>query len=363
MTTSSSKYEYDLAYYLSSYVPVKLFTMQLPVGQTESQGNVVLIGCKDPQAGNDPKKKQRALYRTVQTHRTESPVLVFWGYDAIAVKTMLRVKKSLGIPVISFIFDSHKPAVSVFNMLIRVRLNLRFARGMRLTRRLDGYIFFQEAAARRVSVKQKPYLVIKPGVRQTESLYIAGKPTFTVTYCGTFSRLNGTDALLDSLRYLRDKHIEIRVCGYGPLQGAVKQAAEEYPFFHYDGMLNDQELTALYEKSDLLLNLRRLDDEAMDYAFPSKTFEYVSTGVPMLTTAVLKDPSFLEYAYILDRVNGEQVARQIQAAYDDRLNGAERASRLKQYIEKEYSFEAIAARVYEFLKTIQSGSNNRTERT
>ena len=352
MTTSSSKYEYDLAYYLSQHVPVTLFSTRLDWGRLDSKGNVTLIGCKDPLAGNDPKKKQAALYRQLQAHRAGSPVVIFWGYDAVAVKTMLRVKKELGIPVVSFIFDSHKPAVFMYNVLIRIRLNLRFAQGLRMTRKLDGYIFFQEAAAKRLAVGNMPYLVIKPGMGKVESLYTAGRETFTVTYCGTLSRLNGTDALVDALRYIREPNIEFRVCGYGPMTEQVKQAAEVYPFFHYEGKVDDSALTEVYRKSDLLLNLRRLDDEAMEYAFPSKTFEYVGTGVPLLTTAVLTEPEFLDNVYCLDEMSGEALASVIETAYRDREHGQERARRLKAHVGNAYSFERMATRVCEFLNGI-----------
>lgn len=358
MTTSSSKYELRFSNYLSKQAAVKILSSRLAPEERRQKNNVELIGIglrSDQTKRNRAYRgflKKKALYNAIKNNKGEKNIVVFWGYHLFTVLWMIYIKIVLKIPVISFIYDSHKPAISQHSVIKRSVLDLYFSTGMFFTRCLDGYIFFQEKAIDRINVKKKSVLVIKPGVEPKEPISRKPSNTFRVAFCGTLSGLNGIDALLDSLPLLEGRNLEINVCGYGPLLDQVKQAEKQHSFFHYLGVLNDKELYELYQSSDLLLNLRRLDDEAMDFAFPSKLFEYTSTSLPVVSTALLRDELFLENVYLLEAVEASKIAEQILSAHFNREEADKKGLELKKYVEDRYSFETIATDVYEFLEPI-----------
>jgi len=355
LTTSSSKYEANLALALSEFTNVKIFSSAVNSGFRTMNGSLELIGTRSIRSGKGIKRvvnNAKELYSAIKSSSHTNSIIIFWGYDSFAVIQMLLIKLFLHIPVISFIYDSHKPAISGLSFVKKGIINFRFQFGKLLSNLLSGYLFFQEDAAKEVMVVRKPFLVTKPGVSYNCNYHHTEKEKFIVSFSGTFSELNGIDALLDSLEENYKECIEINVCGYGPLLDQVMEADKKYEFFHYKGVLNENELYELYNDSDLLLNLRRLDPEVMKYAFPSKVFEYIGTESPLLSTAVWDDKCFLENIYMLSQVDGKTVTEYINYACENAALGKKKAMKLKDYIEKKYNQRIVAYDIYQFLEKI-----------
>ncbi|MBR7132914.1 MAG: glycosyltransferase family 4 protein [Clostridia bacterium] len=349
MTSSSQKYKYWLAHYLSKYINVKIISICAPRTKREKNGNLELVGTDEKKYG----KRFKFLNILSELKNDGQVVIIFWGYDLFFVLGMLYIKlfkKQICIP---FEFDSHKPAMCTLTGLKRAIINLKFSIGKFFIRFFKGIIVFQEKAINRFAMEGKHTLVLKPSVITGQpSIYNQCLESFEITFAGTFTELNGIDALISSLEGLKDLPIQINLCGDGPLLKQVLEAEKRYDFFHYKGRLAEEELYDIYKKSSLLLNLRRLDDEAMDYAFPSKTFECINTGIPLLTTRVLEDKEFLENVFIIDDITPRAIAEKIRYIYNNKELAYRMANAAKKYVDGKYSFESAAKKLVKFINAL-----------
>lgn len=352
MTTSSQKYEFGLAKHLAEHAEVRILTTALGEGKQHFLDGVTLIGVRT--ANKKKKYIESDFYNYLAQKDAKNAAIVFWGYSLPMVKTARSLQKKLGFKCISFIYDSHKPALATSKGLKKLILNMRFEKGKRLSRFFDGYILFQEKAVDRLRISSKPYIISKPGVYGNSSILPNPKLPFTISYCGSLTELNGIHLLLEAMPILNDTGVRVLICGEGPLKKEVEQATKAYSSLEYRGLLNGIELFKLYEETHLLLNLRRLDDEAMDFAFPSKTFEYINTGLPMLTTRVLSDHEFCDNTFILDTFSADELAKMIQSVRANYDLALQKASKAKQYILSRYSFQASAEHIFLFLNSISN---------
>ena len=346
MTASTQKYVYDIAEHLSRYVDVKILSTAIKWGDRESDGRVELIGLNDG---------SRFLFNKTSRFFSKYPpnnsVLVFWGYDFLNVIEMIALRCRFSCKIVSFIFDSHKPAISNYGKIKKGLANLYFALGKYLIRYFDGFMLFQESAVQKLKIKSKPYLVSKPGVCVKDDFPVSAlKKNNIVTYAGTLSKLNGIDLLLDSIPRFFGENIIFRVFGNGPLRKQVEEVAERYTNLEYGGLLSESELLPILKSSSILLNLRCPNDEAMEYAFPSKVFEYINIGVPLLTTNIFEDIELSENTYILESNTVDLFVSGINDILDNWELSVKKACIAKEFVMKKYNYEILAKKMYLFLK-------------
>ena len=347
--TSSHKYELSLARALSQYAKVTVFCMVLPVGKKSESEQLELVGIKSSEG---------SIYEDIvsafELRSNENAVILFWGYDIKKVCAILHIKYKLHFKCIAFEYDTHTVFVNELKQPRRTVIDMYCRLGRRAMTLCDAFIFFQEKAVQRLHVKRKKYLICKPGYEEKKIVRNADKTKAVVVYCGSFTQLNGIDALIDSFELIQDDHIEVVICGDGPMKNAVIEAAQKYAFVHYMGLLNQAELEKVYEKASVLLNLRRLDDEAMDFAFPSKVFEYISMKIPMISTRVLNDSDFVDNIHLIERIDAVHVANAIKAVCQNSSQSEEKAGKLSEYIKNTYSTKEMTMKIYSFINTVVS---------
>ena len=93
--------------------------------------------------------------------------------------------------------------------------------------------------------------------------------------------------------------VKVIFAGKGNAVDEILDAARYDSRIEYMGMLNMNELFKVYEKSDVLLNLRL--EEENDMHFPSKLLEYMSIGKWVISTPVAHAErdygEFLDFLY------------------------------------------------------------------
>ena len=63
----------------------------------------------------------------------------------------------------------------------------------------------------------------------------------------------------------------------------------------------------------LLINTRNPEDEYTKYSFPSKTFEYIVSGTPFLTTRIAGIPEeYYKYLYVINDYSVASVKQKIE---------------------------------------------------
>lgn len=348
MKTSSSKYEYDLAKALSRYSNVTILSIALEFQANETDGNLKLIGMM--------RHANSRFDRFLNLLTVDFPVngiVVFWGYDFVEVATMLWIKKRCEAKFVPFVFDHHGIATSEYSAMKKSLANLYFEAGKKLIRYFDAVLLFQKEAAKKLRLRC-PYFVTKPGVGATydfDGRSDKGQ-VFRVSYCGTLTRLNGVDLLIEAFSDCDDDRLILRLYGGGPLEKKVIAASSSTASIEYGGLVADSQLLQVYETTDLFVSMRRADDPVMKYAFPSKLFEQISTGKPMLTTKVVSDKGLLDVLYAIDYPTPDGLIAKISEIASNYQEAIEKGERAKQYVHEHFNYEKIASEIFAFLSKI-----------
>jgi glycosyltransferase involved in cell wall biosynthesis len=101
---------------------------------------------------------------------------------------------------------------------------------------------------------------------------------------GNLSELNGFKEIIEGFTQTKNPSYRLQIAGAGALQDKVAEAAKSDPRIEYLGQLPFVEVLELYKSADCLICMRLTKRVDSRYFFPSKLFEYLASGVPVITT-------------------------------------------------------------------------------
>lgn len=153
---------------------------------------------------------------------------------------------------------------------------------------LDGRIIINELIARHYA-PNKDWILVDGGVNKhvINHLFPLEKKcnkTFTFVLAGMLWDQNGTKLMLDAMKKYHNPNVRVVFAGKGIDVPIIEEAAAEDTRISYVGMLNMDDLFKLYEEADVLMNLRL--EEEIDFHFPGKLLEYLSTGRYVISTPI-----------------------------------------------------------------------------
>ena len=154
--------------------------------------------------------------------------------------------------------------------------------------KVDDFILYSAPMAEFLKIQNRPWMVMEGSISVEEIQKTPAKQDIdndkvSVMYSGYLDRNYGIDKLVSAFEFLDDKY-ELWITGSGPAENIVKEAAARDNRIKFFGFLNSREdLISLQQKATMLINMRDPNVQASDYCFPSKIFEYMLTGKPVLS--------------------------------------------------------------------------------
>ena len=190
---------------------------------------------------------------------------------------------------------------------------------------VDDYILYTAKMADFLGIPDGKWTVMEGSINVKETVRFAAdvsaaadgqsdaKPV-AIMYSGSIQRGFGIEKLLKAFALL-DNRYELWLTGAGDAAPLVKEYAGRDPKIKYYGFLPTRDDTvALQRKSTALINMRDPDESASDYCFPSKLFEYMLTGRPVLSCRLGGIPEeYFAYLREMDGIEPEQIAAAIRA--------------------------------------------------
>nr|WP_281420066.1 glycosyltransferase [Faecalicatena faecalis] len=105
-----------------------------------------------------------------------------------------------------------------------------------------------------------------------------------IMYSGKLDIDYGICLLLDAFMQIKEKNVELWITGGGNAESFIKKCMDSDQRIKYFGFLpSRQKVLNMQKKATLLINMRLPSEPASSYCFPSKLFEYMVTGVPVLS--------------------------------------------------------------------------------
>ncbi len=151
----------------------------------------------------------------------------------------------------------------------------------------DRYVCLNKYAMEKY-LPNKPYIVVDGGVDDEtigSAKYVPKVITKrNVVFGGALTEYNGILKLIEAMKLIKSKGVTLDIYGDGYLGKEVEKAAIENDNINYYGKIKNQEMLKKQKEAWLLINPRLTSDLISNVTFPSKTFEYMLSGTPVLTT-------------------------------------------------------------------------------
>lgn len=223
--------------------------------------------------------------------------------------------------------------------------------------KMDAYIYMSKHMDEVCNKRQCPWIVVE-GMTEIPPLgERVDKLGERIFYAGGLHKENGIDVLLDAIVRVnsrREEKVVLQLCGRGNVEEKVKDYAEKYEFIQFLGTLSNQEVRVLEKNATLLINPRKPDNLLTKYSFPSKTFEYFSSGTASLLTRLDGiAEEFYEYCYTCDVGSVERLAQDIENGIAIPLAEREnKAMSAYNFLAEEKSAKKQTERIVKFLKEL-----------
>lgn len=258
--------------------------------------------------------------------------LIGWGIRARAKPHRVILSFNLSVPNLAFtvaaahlvgakplvwISDVNMPGETVPNSIL---LRIDSWIGRKMLRFVDGAIVVSDAIARDY-LPDCPYIRVDGGVslqtiQETGRVLEARRRDegrFTIVATGALKDFNGIREILAAFARLEGTRYKLIVAGRGPLGAEVEAAAQHDSRIEFRGFVDRQDALALHAEADVLVSMRMTQSSNTAYAFPSKTFEYLLSGVPVITTGTgHMRTEYGAYCFILGEESPEALAAMLR---------------------------------------------------
>lgn len=180
---------------------------------------------------------------------------------------------------------------------------------------IDGYVLLSKYMADYMNIYDKPWTVVE-GIFHKEPSH---RPTTRETqkrqifYAGTLAKRYGIMTLLNAFMKIKDDSLELVICGAGEAEVEIVKAAQSDSRIIFKGQLPREEVLQLQLQATLLVNPRTPEGEFTKYSFPSKTMEYLASGIPTLMYRLPGIPDeYFEHAYVIDELGDEALSAKMK---------------------------------------------------
>ena len=229
----------------------------------------------------------------------------------------------------------------------------------------DGLVIITDAIANDFAPKL-PYLRVEGGIsRELISQYqaiaassVKDNGCFTIVTAGRLDEVNGVREILEAFTRIKDKSFRLHIAGTGPFEAVVKEATVKDARITFHGFLAFDEVLKLYISADVLVNMRLTQRISTRYFFPSKTMEYLASGVPIITTCPGNmAEEYGEIAYLLHDETPQALAHLLTtvAALPEEQR-RERGRIAQRYMAENKTWDAQAEKITRFLEELLTAS-------
>ncbi|MCM3735373.1 glycosyltransferase [Bacillus cytotoxicus] len=214
----------------------------------------------------------------------------------------------------------------------------------------DGYILFTEPMKERVNSANKPYMVME-GIFNNDLDLSEVPKSKAIMYAGTLAFEYGIKNILDAFEQIEDNELELWLFGDGDMREYIENLSIKDTRVKYFGFKPRAEVFEYEKKAAILINARNPEDEYTMYSFPSKTFEYMVSGTPFLTTRLKGIPE--DYDKYIYSINNSDINSIKQAIEEILSSPAEKVNRLtegaRMFILENKNSTVQAKKVLDFL--------------
>ncbi len=148
-----------------------------------------------------------------------------------------------------------------------------------------GFILYTAKMADFLKLPSEKYLIMEGCCDSNEvNINNTVMTKKAIMYSGKLDDAYGIKMLLAAFMQIKDDGLELWLTGGGNAEKYILEYMKKDKRIKFLGFLpNRHELLRIQREASLLINMRLPSEPASDYCFPSKLFEYMMTGIPVLS--------------------------------------------------------------------------------
>lgn len=217
----------------------------------------------------------------------------------------------------------------------------------------DGFILYSAKMAEFLNIQKEKWILMEGcyDVKEITENNIIGSQK-AIMYSGRLDNKYGIRMLLDAFMQIQNKELELWLTGSGNAEAYISKCIKQDKRIKFFGFLPDRKsVLAKQQKATLLINMRLPSEPASDYCFPSKLFEYMSTGIPVISFKLGGIPEeYYQYLFLVE----EESIYALRYAIEKALKIPEKKRiqfgiRAKDYIKNNKTSEKQAKRILSWI--------------
>ena len=200
-----------------------------------------------------------------------------------------------------------------------------------------------------------PYIIVEGGIDPLEFkksiLNKHNDKVKKILYGGFLTEYNGIKNLVEAMKILNEKKVVLEIYGDGPLVSYLRDVERSNLQIRYCGTVDNKKMMQLQKEAFLLVNPRNTDDLISKVTFPSKIFEYMLSGTPILTTRLNGfTAEYMDKMFFVDSNDSKIMAMKIKEILKMKQSELDSiAFKAQQFVLKEKTWDKQVEKIQKFL--------------
>ena len=300
-------------------------------------------------------KVRRLLNRLLKiSNCKEETVVIGYSMTYSIVKTLFVLKKKRPNVKICLIvpdlpeFMSSNPRKSIFKKVVIKQI-------YEYIKVFDCFVTLTDQMFSKLKVPNAHHCVVDGIISQDRDMY-HNEDSYNnafrekmIAYTGTLEERYGVKNLIEAFEKINETNIKLVICGYGELSDYVKEKSSSNSRIIFLGSVTVEKARDVQRKAYLLVNPRE-NQEFVKYSFPSKTFEYMLSGRPVLMYKLdCLSEEYSNYVYFVDGGLRESIIKTM--SIDSSLL-SEKGKRAQEYVLKNKNAVFQTKKIVDMIKSL-----------
>lgn len=299
--------------------------------------------------------KNEALCWIGERNPANDPVDIFvYEMRSACLEAAIAVKKRIAGSKIHLIVPDLPQFMDLQMSIMKKMLKSRDWKAInRALAAVDSFILYTVQMAAFLKLEGKKWMVMEGSIHEKEiessKAVTLHNNKICVMYSGYLNEEFGLDRLVSAFSNL-DSNYELWVSGSGPAERMLKESAASDKRIRFFGYLpTRKELDQKQQQATMMINMRDPSNLSSDYCFPSKLFEYMLSGKPVLSPRLGGIPAeYYRYLAVMDGIEPYQIAESIKKVALMK-NKSQFGTAAREFIAKEKNNTAQSQRIVDFL--------------
>lgn len=188
----------------------------------------------------------------------------------------------------------------------------------RMQNKFDGFILYASKMASFLHIPDGKWMLMEGSYNIADAeLSLNIKKKKAIMYSGKLDTKYGIPLLIDAFRSINDPEIELWLTGGGDAEDYIKEnSIQDSRIKNFGFLANREDVIKLQHEATVLINMRLPSEPASAYCFPSKLFEYMATGNPVISFKLDGIPQeYYQYLILIEEENVEAIRKAIVDAF------------------------------------------------